>query len=161
MNTKPIDFTGPAPTIQQQRILTLYLCGPIKDRSDADCRTWRNWIKQHWPGRCLDPMDRDYRRLVAWSESDAEKLVHQDLADIDQSDGLVVYYDRPSVGTSMEIFYAAHVRRKPVFLINASETGLPSGYLSPWLLYHVSGISESLTLQTLADIEHEIRRRIA
>ncbi len=153
------NITGPAPTIQQQgRPLTIYLCGPIKDRTDSECRDWREWVKQHWPGSCLDPMRRDYRNKV-WNQADAEKMVHQDLSDIDQSDGLVVFYDRPSVGTSMEIFYAAHLRRKPVFLINSSPQ--PACYLSPWLLYHVCGVAEGLTLDTLTDIDHAIRRRIA
>lgn len=153
------NITGPAPTIQQQpRPLTIYLCGPIKDRSDSECRDWREWVKQNWLGKCLDPLRRDYRERL-WTQDQAELVVHDDLYDIDQSDGVIAYYDRPSVGTSMEIFYAANTRRKPVFLINAS--GMSSCHLSPWLLHHVCGISEALAPQTLADIEHEIRRRIA
>lgn len=159
MNTIPFDLKGPAPIVQQQpRPLTIYLCGPIQNRLDSECRDWRNWVKQNWAGSCRDPMDRDYRELI-WTPAKADQVVREDLADIDQSDGVLAYYDQPSVGTSMEIFYAATVRRKPVFLINAS--GIRSGYLSPWLLNHVVGIAESLSQSTLADVEHEIRRRIA
>lgn len=159
MNPVPFDLSGPAPTVQQQpRPLTIYLCGPIQGRSDSECRDWRNWVKENWAGQCRDPMDRDYRNLF-WKPEQAAGVVEEDLSDINLSDGVLAYYDRPSVGTSMEIFYAAVVRRMPVFLINASGVG--TGYLSPWLLHHVVGIAENLEPVTLDDVEHEIRRRIA
>ncbi len=133
MQTTPLIVTGPAPTITQTRRErpTLYLCGPINGRTDKDCKDWREFVKTHWEGTCLDPMSRDARGKKM-DPNLAEEIVDGDLLDIRQSDALLVYYDKPSVGTSMEIFYAATMAHKPVFLINASG----NSELSPWLIHH-------------------------
>jgi nucleoside 2-deoxyribosyltransferase len=108
---------------------TIYLAGPIADRTDAECRGWREKAKQLWKGQCLDPMRRDYRG-VNITEEIAAKIVADDLIDIDASDGLLVYFDKPSVGTSMEIFYARS-KNKPVVVIHDS-----GGPVSPWIINH-------------------------
>lgn len=116
---------------------TIYLAGAIADRSDEDCIDWREEAKKLWPGACRNPMDRDYRGAMMTSEV-VHDIVTGDLCDIDCSDGLVVMYDRPSVGTSMEIFYA-YQRGKPVVIINKSGREL-----SPWLLYHSNHVCEDM-----------------
>jgi hypothetical protein len=130
------------PTFVHQPVL--YLCGPINGKTDAECKGWRDWTKTHWQGSCLDPMRRDYRD-VPLTPGLAEEIVNHDLQDINLSDALLVYFDGPSVGTSMEIFYAAHVRAKPVFLINP---GMQKS-LSPWLVHHTQEVFGSLDLPTL------------
>jgi nucleoside 2-deoxyribosyltransferase len=130
--------------------LALYLAGAINGMSDADCKTWRELVKLNWAGQILDPMRRDYRHAHITKEVSAE-IVNFDIADINEADALLVYYTKPSVGTSMEIFYASSVLHKPVFLVNASGRNL-----SPWLLHHTTGISQTLTIQTLADIQNHL-----
>lgn len=107
------------------------MAGPINGRSDADCRDWRERAKELIGDRaqCLDPMDRDYRgkELAAVVE-----IVEGDKRDIDSCDALLVWFDRPSVGTSMEVLYAWDLG-KQVVVVNRS--GAP---VSPWLNYHSS-----------------------
>ena len=109
---------------------TLYLCGPIADRNDADAHGWRDLAVRLWPGKCLNPMRRDYRGMMI-THRIATEIVEQDLVDIQESHALLVHFDVASVGSSMEVFYAKHVLLLPVITINAS--GRPP---SPWLLYH-------------------------
>jgi nucleoside 2-deoxyribosyltransferase len=111
-------------------VRTIYLCGPINGRTDDDCRNWRELAKERWDGRCLDPMLRDYRGRELEPGISAE-IVAGDIEDIQQCDALLVYFDKPSVGTSMEVFYAKHVLGKPVVVIDASDKPL-----SPWLIHH-------------------------
>lgn len=129
----------------------LYLCGPINGKTDAECQDWRNWTKTHWAGSCLDPMRRDCRHLPVTRDL-AEEIVKADLQDIDLADALLVYFDGPSVGTSMEIFYAAHVRAKPVFVINP---GMRKP-MSPWLIHHMQEVFGSLDLPTLRIIHGKL-----
>jgi nucleoside 2-deoxyribosyltransferase len=63
------------------------------------------------------------------------EIVILDKLDIREADAVVVYYDKPSVGSSMEMFYADSLG-KPIVLINASR----NDDLSPWLSYHATVI---------------------
>lgn len=114
----------------------VYLCGPINNRSDDDCCNWREEVKSRLP-RCLDPMDRDYRGREM-EPGIAAEIVENDKRDILDCSALLVYYDRPSVGTSMEILFAFQ-RGLKIVLIDRS--GVP---LSPWLLYHCSVVVKSI-----------------
>lgn len=115
---------------------TIYLCGPINGRTDADCKNWREEAKKLWVGQTLDPMRRDYRGR----EGDCvAEIVRGDLEDIQDSDAFLTYFDKPSVGTSMEVFYAKHVLGIPVVVVSSSD-----GPLSPWLIYHSDHIVKTL-----------------
>jgi nucleoside 2-deoxyribosyltransferase len=116
---------------------TIYLCGPINGRSDSDCTDWRETVKAAWHGECLDPMRHDYRGREQ-EPGIAAKIVAQDTEDLRATDALLVYFDKPSVGTSMEVLLA-HQMRKPVVVVNAS--GKP---LSPWLSHHATSVCESV-----------------
>jgi nucleoside 2-deoxyribosyltransferase len=109
---------------------TIYLCGPINGRTTEDATNWRELVKSRWNGKCLDPMRRDYRGREL-EPGIAAEIVAGDIEDIQNSDAVLVFFDKPSVGTSMEIFYAKHVLGKPVVLIDAQDKPL-----SPWLLHH-------------------------
>ena len=111
----------------------IYLCGPIHGRTDEECVEWRQTVARIWVGQVLDPLRRDYRGREL---ENVAQLVHDDLSDINAADGLVVYFDRPSVGTSMEVFYAKHVLRKPIVLVDVS--GMKP--LPAWLVHHVDSI---------------------
>jgi hypothetical protein len=127
---------------------TIYLCGPINGRVDADCKSWRENVKSRWPGVSLDPLRRDYRGREM---QDVKKLVHDDLADIDASHGVLVWFDKPSVGTSMEIFYAKHVKRLPVVTVDV----LGEGRHNPWLVCHSDYMVDTIT-DALALLLHKI-----
>ena len=106
--------------------MKLYLAGPINGCTDAEANNWRSAVKK-LHNDVLDPMARDYRG----KETEAVKqIVEGDKADIDVCDGVLVWFERPSVGTSMEVLYAWE-HNKPVVVVNRS--GKPA---SPWLVYH-------------------------
>ncbi len=109
---------------------TIYLCGPINGRTDADATNWREAVKAAWPGACLDPMRRDYRGREL-EPGIAAEIVTGDIEDIQACDAVLVFFDKPSVGTAMEIFYAKHSLGKLVVVIDASDKPL-----SPWLIHH-------------------------
>jgi nucleoside 2-deoxyribosyltransferase len=110
---------------------TLYLCGPINGCTDAEAINWREHVKTLWPGATLDPMRRDYRGREAES---VREIVELDKVDIAQSDALIVNYDRPSVGTSMEV-YLAFTSGKAVVVVAREDA-----VISPWLRYHSHAI---------------------
>ncbi len=114
--------------------MKLYLAGPINGCTDAEANDWRSAVKKIHPD-CLDPMARDYRGKEA---ENCEDIVLGDKADIDSSNALIVYFEKPSVGTSMEVLYAWD-RRKPVALVDKSMKPL-----SPWLLYHSTYICKDV-----------------
>lgn len=113
----------------------LYLAGPINGCSDFECNNWREAIKNDF-GNCfkfLDPMDRDYRGM----EGDFyREIVDLDKKDIREADIIVVMYVKPSVGTSMEIFYAWTLGKPIVIWTDQKD-------ISPWLRYHSTCIAKS------------------
>jgi nucleoside 2-deoxyribosyltransferase len=115
----------------------VYLCGPINGRSDSDCIGWRQEFIAAWPGECVDPMRRDYRGREQAAGVAAE-IVEADLSDIDKGEAVVVYFDRPSVGTAMEVFYAHRAGKRVVVIDKSGEP------LSPWLVYHSHAIVASV-----------------
>ncbi len=114
--------------------MRVYLCGPINGCTDAEASDWREEAKKHFPN-ALDPMKRDCRgkEVTAYRE-----IVELDKRDIRKSDVLLVNYEKPSVGTSMEIFYAWTLGT-PVLVWCRPETTI-----SPWLRYHSIGFVHSM-----------------
>lgn len=108
--------------------MKIYLAGAINGCTDSECKDWREYVKSLiGEENTLDPMRRDYRGREM---NCVDEIVEGDKTDIDNCTHMLVYYDKPSVGTSMEILYAWE-RKIPVFLITNKETRL-----SPWLVYH-------------------------
>jgi hypothetical protein len=110
-----------------------YLCGPINGCTDEECRDWREAVKLRFPG-AIDPMVRDYRGK---EDEKYREIVELDKEDIESSDVVFVNYDKPSVGTSMEILHA-WLNDIPVVVVCRPET-----VISPWLRYHSSKIAHS------------------
>ncbi len=133
---------------------TIYLCGPINGRTDDDARNWREEAKRRWGGRTLDPMRRDYRGREL-EQGVAAEIVAGDIEDIKACDAVLVYFDKPSVGTAMEVFFAKHNLGKPVVVIDASDRPL-----SPWLLHHADTVTRHLSV-ALACIDMELNKRNA
>jgi nucleoside 2-deoxyribosyltransferase len=113
--------------------MKIYLCGPINGCTDGECKDWREAAKPVLPDT-LDPMRRDYRGR---EDQCVPEIVEGDKADIDQCDALLVNYDKPSVGTSMEILYAWE-RGIPVIVVAAK-----GARISPWLRYHSKHVLNS------------------
>lgn len=116
--------------------MKVYLCGPINGRPDSECKDWRERAKANLPDT-LDPMDRDYRGRELESGI-AREIVENDKLDIHACDAMLVMFDKPSVGTSMEILFA-HQLGKAIHLVDASDKPL-----SPWLIYHATTVHKSL-----------------
>jgi nucleoside 2-deoxyribosyltransferase len=112
----------------------VYLCGPINGCTDAECKDWRAAVTEHFPAS-IDPMVRDYRGIEAESY---REIVELDKRDVRAADVVLVNYSKPSVGTSMEIFYAWTLGT-PVVLWCPADVSL-----SPWLRYHCLAIVHSL-----------------
>lgn len=125
--------------------MKVYLCGPINRCTDEECRGWREAVKARLPDT-LDPMRRDYRGRETES---VDEIVEGDKQDIIESDLLLVNYDRPSVGTSMEILLA-WMAYKPVIIVARPETNI-----SPWLRYHSTEIFHSFDDAITWIIGHE------
>src|SRR5882724_5210405 len=89
----------------------IYLCGPIMDCKLSETKDWRTRAKERLAGRfiLLDPMRRSFRDNEIDSSNE---IVEFDLQDVRDADVLLVNYSKPSVGTSMEVFYASHDLRK-------------------------------------------------
>ncbi|RLI04269.1 hypothetical protein DRO26_04925, partial [Candidatus Bathyarchaeota archaeon] len=82
----------------------------------------------------LDPWEREKivyssRGGEWWKEVPIKGLVKRDLEDIDRCDFLVAYVPKPSVGTSMELFYAKN-KNKPTYVICKMKNP------SPWIVAH-------------------------
>jgi hypothetical protein len=80
--------------------MKVYLCGPINGRSDDDCKGWREYAKERlptpwtrWPGLPGPRAGARHRRRDRGERQGGHR----------GSDVLLVYYDKPSVGTAMEI----------------------------------------------------------
>lgn len=116
----------------------IYLCGPIMDCGD-DSKTWRQRAKERLAGRfvMLDPMRRNFRDNEIDS---ANEIVEFDLQDIREAGILLVNYSKPSIGTSMEVFYASHDLGK--FVIAFSPARFED--FSPWMVRYCTKILPTL-----------------
>jgi hypothetical protein len=113
---------------------TIYLCGPINGCTDAEANDWRSVVKEQWRGKCIDPMKRDYRG----KEAEAfREIVELDKIDVAGCDVMLVNYDKPSVGTSMEILYGWERGKRIVVVCR------PDAVISPWLRYHAHYLAHS------------------
>ena len=101
---------------------TIYLSGPIMDEHAGTARAWRETAKQLLGGRfrLLDPMRR------AFVDRDA--------------DIILVNYNKASIGTSMEVFYAAHDLGRFVVAFSPFEYK----DCSPWMARYCTKILGSL-----------------
>ena len=118
---------------------TIYLSGPIMDEVSGNARQWRESAKLMMAGRfrLLDPMRR---KFVDRQVDSANEIVEFDLQDVRDADIILVNYNKPSIGTSMEVFYAAHDLGKFVVAFSPLEYK----DCSPWMARYCTKIVPSL-----------------
>lgn len=127
--------------------MRVYLGGPINGCTDEEANGWRIQAKaliwqlgHQW----LDPMDRDYRGREM-EPGIAAEIVESDKADIDQCDLILVNCPKPSVGSSMEIFYANRPRDPLGERLHRVVAVVPRDKApSPWLVYHTDALYHSV-----------------
>ncbi len=108
--------------------MKVYLCGAINGCTDEECKDWREAAKSRlYNVTCIDPMRNDYRGK---ENSEYRKIVETDKWDIYASDIVLVNYEKPSVGTAMEVYLAWQLGK---FVVLVSRDGT---VISPWLRYH-------------------------
>lgn len=124
---------------RENNLKTIYLSGPIMDEHAGAAREWRECAKSLLAGRyrLLDPMRR---KFVDREVDSANEIVEFDLLDVRNADIILVNYSRPSIGTSMEVFYASHVLGKFVVAFSPYEYW----ECSPWMVRYCTKILGSL-----------------
>src|SRR2546428_2028810 len=104
-----------------------------------------------WGIKVLNPFDRkeqeEHDRIIAekagqFDDATSAKIVYADLVLIDNADAIVALLFPNAIGTVMEIFYAGHVRRIPVFTHVAYE--MP--YRHPWIAHYSTVSSPDLSV---------------
>ena len=119
--------------------LTIYLSGPIMDEHNGAARAWREEAKRLLSPqfRLLDPMRR---KFVDRQVDSANEIVEFDLQDVRDADIILVNYNKPSIGTSMEVFFAAYNEGK--FVVSFSPFTFEES--SPWMVRFSTKILHSL-----------------
>lgn len=115
--------------------MKIYLCGPINGCSDDQALSWRQIFEQYKEFEYVNPMKRDYRGKEAGNH---KEIVDLDKRDIKNCDAVVCMFVQPSVGTSMEVFYA-YTLGIPVVTIDKSNKPL-----SPWLIEHSTSVVKTI-----------------
>ena len=104
---------------RENNLKTIYLSGPIMDEHAGAARE---------------------RKFVDREVDSANEIVEFDLLDVRNADIILVNYSRPSIGTSMEVFYASHVLGKFVVAFSPYEYR----ECSPWMVRYCTKILGSL-----------------
>ncbi len=118
---------------------TVYLCGPIMEEHAGHAREWRKIVSKKLGKnfRLLDPMRRNFKDREVDS---ANEIVEFDLQDIRAADILLVNYNKASIGTAMEVFYASNNLGKFVVAFAPFEFR----NCSPWMVRYCTKILPSL-----------------
>ena len=113
----------------------IYLSGPIMDEHVDAAKTWREKATLALRDQfiILDPMRRTFKDREVDS---ANEITEFDLQDVRDADILLVNYSKVSIGTSMEVFYAAHDLGK--FIVAFSP--YPYKECSPWMVRYCTKI---------------------
>ena len=121
---------------------TIYLSGPIMDEHAGTAREWREAAGQLLSKefRLLDPMRR---KFVDRQVDSANEIVEFDLQDVRTADILLVNYNKPSIGTSMEVFYAAHDLGKFVVAFSPFEYKDCSPWMARYCTKNLGSLEEA------------------
>ena len=83
----------------------IYLSGPIMDEHSGQAVEWRSRAKELLSDS-FDMLDPMRRKFVDRQVDSANEIVEFDLQDVREADLILVNYNKPSIGTSMEVFNA-------------------------------------------------------
>lgn len=121
----------------------VYLSGPIMDEHEGFARSWREEAKKLLSKdfALLDPMRRNFKDREVDS---ANEITEFDLQDVRDADILLVNYNKASIGTSMEVFFAAHDLGK--FVVAFSPFTFKD--CSPWMVRYCTKILPDLESAT-------------
>lgn len=103
---------------------TVYLAGPMENVSEVQMTTWRSYATSRLSKadiRILDPA----RRRHSGEQRHMRRIFELDLRDIQECDIVLVNLNDDKLakhGTAMEVFYAAHILRKPVVAFKKKVT---------------------------------------
>ncbi|TAN36314.1 MAG: hypothetical protein EPN23_08705 [Verrucomicrobia bacterium] len=134
----------------------IYLCGPIMDEHDGRARAWRE-TAQKLLGKnftLLDPMRRNFKDREVDS---ANEIVEFDLQDVRDADIILVNYNKNSIGTAMEVFYASHDLNK--FVIAFTPFSFKDS--SPWMVRFCTKLHPSLEAACAYINEHFVAQNHA
>ncbi len=117
----------------------IYLSGPIMDEHAGHAREWRETAKEllDTQFKTLDPMRR---KFIDRQVDSANEIVEFDLQDVRDADIILVNYNKPSIGTSMETFYASQNLGRFVVAFSPFEFK----DCSPWMVRYCTKILGSL-----------------
>jgi nucleoside 2-deoxyribosyltransferase len=119
---------------------TIYLSGPIMDEFHGVAREWREDAKKKLLEHNFMLLDPMRRKFVDRQVDSANEIVEFDLQDVRDADIILVNYNKPSIGTSMEVFYAAHNLGR--FIVGFSPFEFSE--CSPWMVKYCTKILPSL-----------------
>ena len=125
--------------MQEKRIKKVYLSGPIMDEREGIAREWRE-VAKRLLGKEFQLLDPMRRKFVDRQVDSANEIVEFDLQDVRDADIILVNYNKPSIGTSMEVFYASHDLGKFVVAFSPFEYR----DCSPWMARFCTKIVPSL-----------------
>ena len=134
----------------------IYLCGPIMDEHEGHAREWRDKAKKML-GRnfiLLDPMRRNFKDREVDS---ANEIVEFDLQDIRDADIVLVNYNKNSIGTSMEVFYASHDLKK--FVVAFTPFSFKDS--SPWMVRFCTKLLPDLEAACAYIKEHFVTQHLS
>ena len=133
----------------------IYLSGPIMDENPDLAKTWRERAKEDLKDSfvLLDPMRRNFKDREVDS---ANEIVDFDLQDVRDADILLVNYSKTSIGTAMEVFYAAHDLGK--FVVAFSP--FPFQECSPWMVRYCTKILPTLDAAVVYIRDNFITRHV-
>ena len=131
----------------------IYLCGPIMDEVEGHARAWRQIAQKKLKSQfvLLDPMRRNFKDREVDS---ANEIVEFDLQDVRDADIMLVNYNKPSIGTAMEVFYASHDLNK--FVVGFSPFSFKD--CNPWMVRFCTKILPSLEDAIAYILEHFVAR---
>ncbi|MFT5241821.1 MAG: nucleoside 2-deoxyribosyltransferase [Candidatus Promineifilaceae bacterium] len=134
----------------------IYLCGPIMDENEGAAREWRTLATEKLGNdfTILDPMRRNFKDREVDS---ANEIVEFDLQDVKEADIILVNYNKPSIGTSMEVFYASHELGR--FVVAFSP--FPFKECNPWMVRFCTKIQPSLEDSVDYIMEHFVTQHFA
>jgi nucleoside 2-deoxyribosyltransferase len=117
----------------------IYLCGPIMDEQQGKAAEWRSTAHEQLAKNfvLLDPMRRNFKDREVDS---ANEIVEFDLQDVRDADIILVNYNKASIGTAMEVFYASHDLGK--FVVAFSPFSFAE--CNPWMVRFCTKILPSL-----------------